>query len=92
MCCLFSVLLFLGPRAGILFWYIFDPSRWQHTFAFWLWPLLGSVFLPWTTLMYVIVYPGGVNGLDWLWLALALVVDLFSYSGSAYGNRRRIRR
>jgi hypothetical protein len=33
----------------------------------WIWPLLGLIFLPWTTLMYVIVFP--VIGLDWLWLA-----------------------
>ena len=28
----------------------------------WLWPILGIIFLPWTTLMYILVAPGGVNG------------------------------
>jgi hypothetical protein len=40
--------------------------------------------------MYVLVAPGGVNGLDWLWLGLAIVVDLASYSsGGVYGRQRR---
>jgi len=38
----------------------------------------------------VLVAPGGVNGLDWLWLGLAVVLDLASYSsGGVYGRRRR---
>jgi hypothetical protein len=91
MCCFFSVLLFLGPRAAILIWYLVQPARWALAFPqTWIWPLLGSLFLPWLTLMYVIVYPGGIVGLDWLWLGLALAADIFSYGGGGYGNRRRL--
>lgn len=32
----------------------------------------------------------GIVGFDWVWLSLALVADLASYDGSAYGNRERI--
>ena len=52
--------------------------------------MLGLIFVPWLTLMYVIVAPGGIVGLDWLWLGLALVADIGSYSGGAYGNRDRL--
>ena len=46
--------------------------------------------VPWTTLMYVLVAPGGLNGLDFLWLALAVILDIASYSsGGVYGKRRR---
>jgi hypothetical protein len=91
MCCFFTVLLFLGPRAAILIWYLVQPARWAMTFPqTWVWPLLGSLFLPWLTLMYVIVAPGGIVGLDWLWLGLALAADILSYSGGGYGNRRRL--
>ncbi|ACV80326.1 hypothetical protein Namu_4034 [Nakamurella multipartita DSM 44233] len=88
--CLFVILLFFGPRAGIVLWWLFEPLRWDTTFSsFWL-PFLGFLLAPWTTLMYVLVAPGGVNGLDWLWLGLAIVVDLASYSsGGVYGRQRR---
>jgi len=40
--------------------------------------------------MYVIVAPGGLLGFDWLWIALAVVADIASYGGGAFGNRDRI--
>jgi hypothetical protein len=40
--------------------------------------------------MYLIVGGGGIVGFDWVWLGLALVADLASYGGGAYGNRDRI--
>lgn len=88
--CLFVVLLFFGPRSAIALWWIFDPLRFDVTFtSFWL-PFLGFLFIPWTTLMYVLVAPGGLNGLDFLWLALAVALDIASYSsGGVYGKRRR---
>ena len=62
MCCLVTTLALLGPRAGIVVWWLLQPGRWSVTFDSFLWPLLGFVFLPWTTLMYVVVAPGGVTG------------------------------
>jgi hypothetical protein len=92
MCCFFTVLLFLGPRAGILIWWLINPLLWQGTFSSFLWPLLGFIFLPWTTLMYVIVAPlgSGVVGFDWVWLGLAVLADIGMYAGGGYGNRDRV--
>jgi hypothetical protein len=90
MCCLFATLVLLGPRIAGLFWWIIQPARWELAFGSFIWPFLGLLFLPWTTLMYVAVSPGGATGFDWFWLALAVVADIASYSGSAYGNRDRI--
>lgn len=94
MCCAFLLLVLLGPRIVGVFWWLFQPMRWQAAFAswaggnlWWIWPILGIIFLPWTTLMYVIVAPGGVVGWDWLWLGLMLVADIASYAGGA-GRRR----
>jgi hypothetical protein len=84
MCCILLSLVFLGPRAGVLVWWIYDPDRWERAFRTVLWPLLGLIFLPWTTLMYVIVEPGGIAWFDWLWLGIAFVLDLGMYSGSYY--------
>jgi hypothetical protein len=91
MCCVFTVLLFFGPRLAILMWWLFDKFRFQDTFGTFIWPLLGFIFLPWTTLMYVIVYPNGFSTLNWVFLGLALLADIASYAGGGYGNRDRLR-
>jgi hypothetical protein len=90
MCCLFTTLVLFGPRLGILIWWLIDPIRWNLAFQSFLWALLGFLFLPWTTLMYVLVFPGGVTGFDWVWLVLGLFADISSYTGGAYGNRNQI--
>ena len=90
MCCFFTTLLFLGPRAAVLIWWLIRPVYFSTVFNTWIWPLLGLIFMPWTTLMYVIVAPGGVFGLDWFWVVLAVLADLSTYAGGGYGNRNRI--
>ena len=59
MCCVFTSLVLLGPRAAILFWWLFQPARWELAFDSFFWPFVGFLFAPWTTLMYVAVLPGG---------------------------------
>jgi hypothetical protein len=62
----------------------------QLTFGNFLWPLLGLVFVPWTTLMYVIVYPGGINWFDWIWIGLALAVDIGTYAGNVRARQQQM--
>ena len=91
MCCFFTLLLFLGPRIAGVFWWIFQPARWNLVFGSIIWPILGLIFLPWATLMYVIVAPGGVVGIwEWGFLILAIVADIASYTGGGYGNKQYI--
>ena len=89
MCCLFVILLFFGPRSVIVLWWLFEPARWDFTFNSFLLPFIGFLFLPWTTLMYVLVAPGGLVGLDYLWIGIALIADIASYTGGGVYNRRR---
>ncbi len=88
MCCLVTIIVLLGPRLGIILWWLFDMARWESAFNSIIWPILGFIFLPWTLLAYVLVVPGGITGLDWLVLALGVVLDITSYSGGGYGRRR----
>lgn len=92
MCCLLTVLVFLGPRATILVWWLVDSDRIQAAVGTdFLLPCLGWVFLPFTTLIYVILLPaGGPQSFDWVWLALGILLDLSMYGGGAYTNRDRI--
>ena len=90
MCCLFTSLVLLGPRFVGAIWWIARPVYWQTVFSSWIWPLLGLIFLPWTTLMFALIAPHGIYGFEWLWIALAVFADLATYGGSAYGNRDRL--
>jgi hypothetical protein len=90
MCCFVTVFVLLGPRAGVVVWWILDPVRWQLAFSSWLWPVIGFFIAPWTTMAWVLVAPNGVTGIDWLWLGLAVFLDVASWSGGAWGNRGRI--
>ena len=92
MCCFLTVLLLLGPRMAILAWWLLDPLRWQLSFPDnWVLGLLGWLFLPWTTLAFVLVAPDGIMGFDYILLAFAFIVDIGSYGGGGYGNRDRWR-
>jgi hypothetical protein len=81
----------LGPRAGILVWWLINPVRFEAAFSSFIWSFLGFVFLPWTTLMYLAVWSpaSGIYGFDWVWLGLGVLADVASYAGSGYGNRGR---
>ena len=92
MGCLF--LLFAGafPRFGVLFIWLARPQYFSAAFGGgFLLPILGIIFLPFTTLMYVLLWsPSGVQGFDWFWLLLAVLIDLGGIGSSGYTNRNRI--
>jgi hypothetical protein len=90
MCCVIAALFAIGPRGAILFWWLIQPVRWSQTFDGFLLPLLGFLIAPWTTLMYVLVYPAGINGFDYVWLAIGIAFDVFSWFGGGYTNRSRM--
>lgn len=92
MGCLFAVFAGLFPRLGILFIWLARPGLFSDAFdGFFLWPILGLIFLPFTTLMYVLLWSPivGFGGLDWLWLILALLIDLGGWGSTGYANRDR---
>jgi len=76
MCCFITALLLAGPRLAILVWWIFSPLYITSIFQTWIWPILGWIFLPWTTLMYMSIAPGGIIGFDWILLGLGIFADM----------------
>jgi hypothetical protein len=86
MCCLVVIAALLGPRLGIIIWWLLDMSRWSRAFSNFWYGLLGFLFLPWTTLAYVFVFPNGVTGFEWAILVIGFIFDISSYTG---GFRRR---
>ena len=101
MCCLVTAMLLLGPRIALVIWWFMDTARFVLAFSpnawplqlplpYWVWPLIGGIFVPWTTLAYLYVFPGGIVDLDWLWLGIGLLIDLTSLFGG-YRHRDRVR-
>jgi hypothetical protein len=90
--CLFLIFGAAFPRLATIFIWLARPAFFSAAFGgAWLIPLLGIIFLPFTTLMYVLLWsPAGLIGWDWFWLFLAVVIDLGGLAGSTYANRDRI--
>jgi hypothetical protein len=88
MGCLLAIFAGFFPRIALVCLWIFtnDVDRAYDSFIV---PLLGLIFLPLTTLVYAVAWSpvGGVEGIEWLWVGLALVLDLSAYGGGARARR-----
>lgn len=100
MCCLTTLFLVFISRIAIVVWWLMNPQSRDLPFASWvlpgglvfpswLWALLGLIFLPWTTLAYLFLFPGGIVGVEWAILVIAFVFDVAGHGGS-YRQRDRI--
>lgn len=88
MCCAFLLFGFLGPRAALV--YLWLTHYFDSAFQTMLWPLLGFVFMPFTTLAYAVaMHNGGVNGIWMLVLLVTAILDLGVHGGSARQRGRR---
>jgi hypothetical protein len=85
--CLIALLAAAAPRLALVLMWLF--TTWVgRAFDNFIIPLLGLIFLPLTTVIYVLAYPGGLTTFEWILLVLGVVIDLGSYGGGAYGRRR----
>ena len=91
MGCLLVLLAAFAPRLVVVFAWIARPAYFGAVFDTWILPLVGLIFLPFTTLMWLLVGapPTGVEGLDWLWIALAVLLDLSHYANT-WGQRSSV--
>jgi hypothetical protein len=93
MACLFAFFAGAFPRIADIFIWIARPEQFMSAFnGKIIWPILGIIFLPFTTLMYAILAwgVGSVDGWEWLWIVLAVLLDLSHYGHTAYNNRSAI--
>jgi hypothetical protein len=90
MGCLFGLAAGLFPRVALVVLWL-ATNEVDQAFDSVIIPLLGLVFLPFTTLMYALAWAPVVelgNG-RWIWVALAFAIELAGYAGTARTNRRR---
>jgi hypothetical protein len=85
MGCLFALMAGVFPRLALFIVWVARPARVDAAFDTFLLPLLGIIFLPFATLMYVLLYtPGrGLTGGDWFWVVLAGLLDVAHWAASA---------
>ena len=85
---LFIVLLF--PRVALLLMWFFSNYLLRAFHGALFLPLLGFIFLPLTTIVYAWEINSGMptEGLNLLWLLIAVIIDL---SGLGGGARRQSR-
>jgi hypothetical protein len=88
MGCLFAIFAGCFPRLGTFIIWLARPQLFSDAFGgSWFWPLLGIIFLPFTTLMYVLLWSTGrgIGGFDWFWLVMAVLIDASHWAASARG-------
>jgi hypothetical protein len=93
MGCLLALFAGFLPRLALLILWVARPARIDAAFDTFLIPLLGIIFLPFATLIYVLLYtPGrGLTGWDWFWVVIAGLLDL-GHWGAGASQRRAMAR
>jgi hypothetical protein len=90
MPCLVILLAVLMPRVTMVLIAIFT-SWFSQAFESLLWPIVGFIFLPYTTLAYMAAMLNNDHQVSGIWLVVIIIaefVDLGSH-GSAASRRRR---
>jgi hypothetical protein len=84
MGCLFVLLAGIFPRLGLFIVWLARPNQVDAAFNGFLLPLLGIVFLPFATLIYVLLYlPGrGLTGWEWCWVVVAGLLDVAHWAAT----------
>ncbi len=90
MPCALVVLALLVPR--VVMFFIWLLTTWFDVFQSWWVPLLGFLFMPYTTLAYMAAMLNNNHTVNGLWLALiviAAIVDVGHWGGSGRTWKRR---
>ena len=89
--CLTGIIAGFSRIMLLMLWFA-RPVMMNAAFGSFILPCLGFLFVPFTTLTYVFLVQGvgRIQGLDWLWLVLAFIMDIASIGAAGAANRNRI--
>ncbi|HSC49813.1 MAG TPA: hypothetical protein VLD16_06060 [Gaiellaceae bacterium] len=90
MGCIVVLIALFSPRLALALTWIFTPWV-DRAFGPIIWPILGLIFLPLTTLLYVILWNTGgrgVTGWEWIVVILAFLGDVAAHGMSAARRRQ----
>jgi len=96
MPCFVGCLAVVFPRIALFFVWLFGGDYLVRAYEGWIFPLLGFLFLPLTTLAFAygmnsLGRPGEMEPLGWLLVGLAAMGDLGLMGGGARGAEQRFR-
>lgn len=88
MPCLMALIAVFFPRVVIVLVFLFSDYL-GRAYETALWPILGFIFLPFTTLAYAwaINSAGALTGIHLFIFVIAVLMDLGSWSGGATARR-----
>ncbi len=91
MGCLFVTLILVSPRMGVGALWLFTDWIDRAYNERLLIPILGIIFLPWTTALFAVGYIIDESAGAWAWIGfvVGLFLDIALQAGSATMTRRR---
>jgi len=90
MGCLLPIIAIFMPRLALVLIYFF--TNWfSLAFQTILWPLLGFLFMPYTTLIWMLAMIYNGHQMNGAWLIALVVAVLFDVGGQGGSARRRRR-
>jgi hypothetical protein len=93
MGCLFALFAGFFPRLALFIIWVARPALVGAAFGTWIVPLLGIIFLPFATLIYVLLYTPGIGliGVEWFWVILAALFDVAHLAATVVRRRELMR-
>ena len=88
MCCWLLIAFAFAPRVALLLMAILN-DRISTAFGNILIPLAGLFLMPWSTLVYTLVSPGGLSLADSIFIVIAVGADLGIWGGGAKNRKRK---
>ena len=92
MPCFIGCLALLFPRIAIILVWLFGNNYLQNAYVTTIWPVLGFIFMPLTTLAYAWAWhtgTGSVSGLGLAVVVIAVLIDLGTLGGGASHKKVR---
>ncbi len=93
MPCLFALVAVLFPRIAAVIVWLARPGIYSQAFnGGWLLPILGVIFMPLTTVVYVVLWGpnGGFTTTDFILLVIAIILDISHWGSNIFNVRDRI--
>ncbi|MEE2906332.1 MAG: hypothetical protein VX527_00720 [Planctomycetota bacterium] len=92
MCCLIALLALGFPRVALILVWLFDSPFLSNAYSNMALPILGFIFLPFTTLAYAWAHTfagGADSAAGVIVIVIAVLLDVGTYGGSASSQSNR---